>query len=174
MSSVLDGTREISWPHPLAEQACKWTRSFWWQSFTAPIGHVLRIDPFVEQSLSDIVRLHLSHIQPRHHDIQRIDGTLQMLITRVLIPSVAVSDLSAQDVSGVSRSNVSNLSFVSNPGSEVDDGRSRFACTCGERLSPSCTIFRTSQGFFQTRLLGVSCAPPTALVARVTQTVPLW
>ena len=55
-------------------------------------------------------------------------------------------------------------------GSEVDDGRSRFASTCGERLSQSCTIFRTSQGFFQTRLLGLSCAPPTALVARVTQT----
>ena len=56
------------------------------RSLTAPVGHVLGIDPFVEHTMGDIIRLHRSHIQPWHHDIQRIDGTLQMLITRVLIP----------------------------------------------------------------------------------------
>ena len=111
MSSVLDGTRETSWPPPLAEYACRCTRSDG-GSLIAPIDHVLLIDPLTEQTLSDVVRHHLSHVQTRLHDIQRIHGPLQVVITWVLIPSVAMSDL--REMSGVARSNVSSISFVSN------------------------------------------------------------
>ena len=78
------------------------------------MANVLLIDPFIEQTLSDVVRHHLSHIQARPHDIQRIHGSLQVVITWILIPSMAMSDLSAQEMSGVARSNVGGISFVSN------------------------------------------------------------